>query len=160
MRRPGNTAASVARELELTETAVRKWAARADIDDGYRIARHVRDREIGGAAFLAEQIDEIARQRHDIGNLLVADGYLREGLIDIEELRLIDGNDDLPRASSGGNRQDIRRRGNRERGRRRLSLRRECTRHEHKHCGESKYARPAFDRGHGRTGFSTVVPSP
>jgi transposase len=34
VRQPGNTAASVARELELTETAVRKWVAQADIDEG------------------------------------------------------------------------------------------------------------------------------
>ena len=27
VRQPGNTAASVSRELELTETAVRKWVA-------------------------------------------------------------------------------------------------------------------------------------
>src|SRR5216117_592870 len=36
VRQPGNTAASVARELELTETAVRKWVAQADIDEGRR----------------------------------------------------------------------------------------------------------------------------
>ena len=34
VRQPGKTAASVARELELTETAVRKWVAQADIDEG------------------------------------------------------------------------------------------------------------------------------
>ena len=36
VRQPGNTAASVARELELTETAVRKWVAQADVDEGRR----------------------------------------------------------------------------------------------------------------------------
>jgi transposase len=34
VRQPGNTAASVARDLDLTETAVRDWVNQADIDDG------------------------------------------------------------------------------------------------------------------------------
>jgi transposase len=34
VRQPGNTAASVARDLDLTETAVRDWVKQADIDDG------------------------------------------------------------------------------------------------------------------------------
>ena len=34
VRQPGNTPASVARDLELTETAVRAWVKQADIDDG------------------------------------------------------------------------------------------------------------------------------
>jgi hypothetical protein len=33
VRQPGNTAASVARDLDLTETAVRDWVKQADIDD-------------------------------------------------------------------------------------------------------------------------------
>jgi transposase len=33
---PGNTAASVARDLDLTETAVREWVKQSDIDDGTR----------------------------------------------------------------------------------------------------------------------------
>jgi transposase len=33
---PGYTAASVARDLDLTETAVREWVKQADIDDGSR----------------------------------------------------------------------------------------------------------------------------
>jgi transposase len=32
----GNTAASVARDLDLTETAVREWVRQADVDDGRR----------------------------------------------------------------------------------------------------------------------------
>ena len=36
VRQPGNTAASVARDLDLTETAVRDWVKQADIDDGMR----------------------------------------------------------------------------------------------------------------------------
>ena len=34
VRQPGNTAAGVARDLDLTETAVREWVRQADIDDG------------------------------------------------------------------------------------------------------------------------------
>jgi transposase len=33
---PGNSAASVARDLDLTETAVRAWVKQADVDDGRR----------------------------------------------------------------------------------------------------------------------------
>ena len=36
VRQPGNTAASVARDLGLTETAVREWVKQAEIDDGTR----------------------------------------------------------------------------------------------------------------------------
>ena len=36
VRQSGNTAASVARDLGLTETAVRKWVAQADVDGGRR----------------------------------------------------------------------------------------------------------------------------
>jgi transposase len=36
VRQPGNTAARVARDLDLTETAVRDWVKQADIDDGDR----------------------------------------------------------------------------------------------------------------------------
>jgi transposase len=36
VRQPGNTAAGVARDLDLTETAVRDWVKQADIDDGRR----------------------------------------------------------------------------------------------------------------------------
>ena len=36
VRQPGNTAASVARDLDLTETAVREWVKQAEIDDGTR----------------------------------------------------------------------------------------------------------------------------
>jgi len=34
VRQEGNTAASVARDLELTETAVRAWVKQADADEG------------------------------------------------------------------------------------------------------------------------------
>ena len=36
VRQPGNSAASVARDLDLTETAVREWVKQADIEDGTR----------------------------------------------------------------------------------------------------------------------------
>jgi transposase len=36
VRQPGNSAASVARDLDLTQTAVRAWVKQADIDDGNR----------------------------------------------------------------------------------------------------------------------------
>ncbi len=36
VRQPGNTAASVARDLDLTETAVREWVKQADVDGGAR----------------------------------------------------------------------------------------------------------------------------
>src|SRR5437667_12740747 len=34
VRQPGNAAASVARDLDLTQTAVRAWVKQAGIDDG------------------------------------------------------------------------------------------------------------------------------
>jgi transposase len=36
VRQPGNSAASVARSLDLIESAVRAWVKQADIDDGGR----------------------------------------------------------------------------------------------------------------------------
>ena len=36
VRQPGNSAASVARDLDLTETAVRAWVKQADVDAGHR----------------------------------------------------------------------------------------------------------------------------
>ena len=36
VRQPGNTMGGVARDLDLTETAVRAWVRQADIDDGPR----------------------------------------------------------------------------------------------------------------------------
>jgi transposase len=36
VRQRGNTAASVARDLDLTETAVGEWVKQADVDDGAR----------------------------------------------------------------------------------------------------------------------------
>lgn len=36
VRQSGNSVASVARDLDLTETAVRAWVKQADVDDGTR----------------------------------------------------------------------------------------------------------------------------
>jgi len=36
VRQPGNTVGGVARQLDLTETAVREWVKQADVDDGRR----------------------------------------------------------------------------------------------------------------------------
>jgi transposase len=36
VRQPGKTAGGVAREMELTETAVRAWVKQADLDEGVR----------------------------------------------------------------------------------------------------------------------------
>jgi transposase len=36
VRQPGNSVASVARDLDLTETAVRAWVKQADVDAGHR----------------------------------------------------------------------------------------------------------------------------
>src|SRR5256885_16801318 len=45
VRQPGHTAASVARDLDLTETAVRAWVNQADIDDGQRDGLTTAERE-------------------------------------------------------------------------------------------------------------------
>ena len=45
VRQPGNSAASVSRDLELTETAVRAWVKQADIDGGHRDGLTTGERE-------------------------------------------------------------------------------------------------------------------
>ena len=35
MRQPGSSVSSVARDLDLTDTAVRAWMKQADVDDGH-----------------------------------------------------------------------------------------------------------------------------
>lgn len=45
VRQSGNTAASVARDLDLTETAVRAWVNQADIDDGHHDGLTTAERE-------------------------------------------------------------------------------------------------------------------
>ena len=54
VRQPGNSAASVARDLDLTETAVRAWVKQADVDDGYR----------GGVT--SAQLAELAQLRKEV----------------------------------------------------------------------------------------------
>jgi transposase len=63
VRQPGNSAASVARDLDLTQTAVRAWVKQADIDDG--------DREGSTSAQLAElaalrKENRVLREERDI----------------------------------------------------------------------------------------------
>ena len=45
VRQPGNSVASVARDLDLTETAVRAWVKQADVDDGRRDGLTTAERE-------------------------------------------------------------------------------------------------------------------
>ena len=45
VRQEGNTAAGVARDLDLTETAVRQWVHQADVDDGHREGLTTSERE-------------------------------------------------------------------------------------------------------------------
>ena len=74
VRQPGNTAASVAGDLDLTETAVRDWVKQADIDDGMRDRA---DQRRAGRAGPAPQGGEGATRgaRHP----QACDGFLREG---------------------------------------------------------------------------------
>jgi transposase len=53
---PGNTAGSVARDLNLTETAVRAWAKQADLDQGRR-----------SDGLTSEQLSEMAQLRKELG---------------------------------------------------------------------------------------------
>jgi transposase len=45
VRQPGNTAGSVSRDLELTETAVREWVRQAGVDSGRRDGLTTEERE-------------------------------------------------------------------------------------------------------------------
>lgn len=45
VRQPGNTIAGVARDLELTESAVREWVRQADVDEGRRDGLTTAERE-------------------------------------------------------------------------------------------------------------------
>ncbi len=45
VRQPGNTIGSVARDLDLTESAVRLWVRQADVDDGHREGVSTADRD-------------------------------------------------------------------------------------------------------------------
>jgi transposase len=54
VRQDGNTVAGVARDLDLTETAVREWVKQADIDDGRR-----------GDGLTSSEREELARLRRE-----------------------------------------------------------------------------------------------
>jgi transposase len=70
VRQPANTVASVARELDLTETAVRTWAKQADIDEGRR-SDGLRCAERAEMAQLRKELRE-AREERDILKRAVA----------------------------------------------------------------------------------------
>ena len=53
VRQSGNTPASVARDLDLTETAVRAWVRQAEVDDG------------GREGLTSAERDELARLRKE-----------------------------------------------------------------------------------------------
>ena len=74
VRQPGNSAASVARDLDLTETAVRGWVKQAEVDDGYR------------EGLTTSEHEELARLRRENRRLQprcrdpqASDGFLRQG---------------------------------------------------------------------------------
>ena len=55
VRQPGSTAGSVARDLKLTETAVRAWVKQADLDQGRR-----------SDGLTSEQLSEMAQLRKEL----------------------------------------------------------------------------------------------
>ena len=63
VRQPGNTSASVARDLDLTETAVREWVRQAERDAGTRQDGGLTSSERGE---LAELRRENRRLREDV----------------------------------------------------------------------------------------------
>jgi transposase len=70
VRQPGKTVSSVARELDLTETAVREWVRQADVDEGRR-ADGLTTTERGELAQLRKELRE-AREERDILKRAVA----------------------------------------------------------------------------------------
>ncbi len=70
VRQPGNTAGSVARDLNLTETAVRSWAKQADIDQGRR-SDGLTSEQLSEMAQLRKELRE-AREERDILKRAVA----------------------------------------------------------------------------------------
>lgn len=62
VRQPGNTVGSVARDLELTETAVRAWVKQADLDDGKR-ADGLTTAERAEMAQLRKELREVREER-------------------------------------------------------------------------------------------------
>lgn len=63
VRQPGNSAASVARDLDLTETAVRAWVKQADVDDGDRDG--LTSVQLGELARLRKE-NRVLREERDI----------------------------------------------------------------------------------------------
>jgi len=63
VRQPGNSAASVARDLDLTETAVRAWVKQADVDDGNR--EGVTSAQLAELAQLRKEV-RVLREERDI----------------------------------------------------------------------------------------------
>jgi transposase len=70
VRQPGKTVAAVAREMGLTETAVRAWVKQADVDDGTR-ADGLTSAERTEMAQLRKELRE-AREERDILKRAVA----------------------------------------------------------------------------------------
>ena len=70
VRQPGNTVGGVARQLDLTETAVRAWVKQADIDDGRR-SDGLTSAERVELAQLRKELGE-AREERDILKRAVA----------------------------------------------------------------------------------------
>jgi transposase len=70
VRQPGKTAGSVARELGLTETAVRAWAKQADLDAGRRSDGPTTE-QVAEMAQLRKELRE-AREERDILKRAVA----------------------------------------------------------------------------------------
>jgi len=70
VRQPGNTAGSVARDLNLTETAVRSWAKQADLDSGRR-SDGLTSEQRSEMAQLRKELRE-AREERDILKRAVA----------------------------------------------------------------------------------------
>ena len=72
VRQPGNSVGSVARDLDLTETAVRAWVKQADIDDGHVEGLTTSEREE-----LAALRRENRRLSQDVENSQARVGFLR-----------------------------------------------------------------------------------
>ena len=70
VRQPGNTAGSVARDLNLSETAVRAWARQADLDQGRR-SDGLTGEQLSEMAQLRKELRE-AREERDILKRAVA----------------------------------------------------------------------------------------
>jgi transposase len=70
IRQPGNTAGIVARDLNLTETAVRAWAKQADLDQGRR-SDGLTSEQLSEMAQLRKELRE-AREERDILKRAVA----------------------------------------------------------------------------------------